>query len=126
MQNVSFKNIEEFYDFLPQDELEITLALQNIIAQTLPNYSVHLAYNALFFKRDTNFCFIWPSSILWGKSKSYEGVRFGFTKGNLISDPSFYLEKDNRKQVFWKDIQYFEDIDVAVIKDLLLQSYELS
>lgn len=126
MQNVAFKNIEEFYDFLPQDELELTLALQNIISQTIPNYSVHLAYNALFFKSKSNFCFIWPSSILWGKTKTYDGVRLGFTKGNLISDPSFYLVKDNRKQVFWKDLQYFEDIDVAVIKDLLLQSYALS
>ena len=126
MQNVNFKNIDEFYDFLPQDELEITLALQRIIEQTLPDFSMHLAYNTLFFKRNTNFCFIWPSSILWGKNKTYEGVRLGFTKGDLISDASFYLEKGNRKQVYWKDIEYFEDIDQNAIKDLLIQSYDIS
>jgi hypothetical protein len=38
-----------------------------------------------------------------GKTKSYAGVRLGFTNGNLMQDETGYLDKGDRKQLLWKD-----------------------
>jgi hypothetical protein len=70
-------------------------------------------------------CFIWPSSILWGRHKTYEGVRFGLAYGNLIWDDQNFWEKGNRKQVVWKDFKQEKDIPVEELKFFLFQALEV-
>ncbi|MEZ4799720.1 MAG: DUF1801 domain-containing protein [Flavobacteriales bacterium] len=122
VQNVKFKNIDDFFEFVPQDELEIVHLLRNIIFECLPNAKEHLAFNVPHYKVHRNICFLWPASVLWGKKKTYEGVRFGFAKGYLLTDETSFLDHGTRKQVFWKDIQSPTEIDIEVIKSLLYEA----
>ena len=122
MQNVSFRNVDEFLDFLPDDELKITVALRKIIFTCLPDVSERMAYNVPFYRRHKNICFIWPASVLWGKKKTYNGVRFGFTSGNLLSDETNYLDRGERRQVYWKNFRSVKEIDVPLLKSFIFEA----
>ena len=97
MQNVNFKSVDEFLDFLPKTELEIVEYLRSIILNCIPDCIEKLSYNVLYYKRYKNICFIWPGSVTWGNVKQ-SGVRLGFTSGNLLADEIHYLNKGDRKQ----------------------------
>ena len=122
MQNVQFRNIDDFLDFLPDEELKLVTILRDIVLDSIPMVTEHLSYNVPYYKVNSNICFIWPSSILWGKKKAYEGVRFGFTKGYLLTDEKGYLDKGNRKQVYWKDFKRVSDIDVEFLKLFIFEA----
>ena len=58
MQNVSFKTIDDFLEFLPEDELKIVELLRSIILNCIPDAKEKLTYNVPFYKRFKNICFI--------------------------------------------------------------------
>ena len=125
MQQVKFNSIIEFFDFLPEDERQICLVLQDLIKCTLPEVKEKLSYNVPFYKINKNICFIWPASVLWGKTKSYEGVRLGFSYGYLIDPTSSYLDLGNRKYGAWVDFKSVHEIDVTKMVSLLLESAKI-
>lgn len=116
MQNVSFRSVDEFLEYLPDKELKIVKELRSIVRECLPLVTETLSYNVPYYKMRKNICFIWPASVVWGHKNSYEGVRFGFTYGSSLRDEINYLEKGNRKQVYWKDFTNGDQID----KELLM------
>ncbi len=116
MQNVKFDSLDEFFDFLPEEELVVVEYLRAVILDCIPNCTEKLSYNVPYFKLRSNICFIWPASVLWGKKKTYEGVRLGFVKGYLMHDDIHYLEKGERKQVYWRDFKSIEEIDVDILR----------
>lgn len=122
MQNVSFNSVDEFLEFLPEDELKITERLRKIVLNAYPDLTEKLSFNVPFYKLHRNICFIWPASVLWGKSKTYEGVRFGLTYGYLLTDENNYLVKDNRKQVYWKDFANVKEIDPELLQSFIYES----
>lgn len=121
MQNVRFKSIDEMLDFLPADELKITDALRRIVLECIPDVKEKLSFNFPFYKRKTTICFIWPGSVSWG-SVTQKGVRFGFQNGHLLNDQSNYLEKGERKQVFWRDYHHVNEIDVPLLKSYIYEA----
>jgi hypothetical protein len=121
MQNVSFKSIEEFFEFIPPQELKIVEALRQIVFECIPDCKEKLSYNVPFYKRHYNICFIWPPSIMWG-STLQRGVRFGFTNGYLLRDETGYLDKGKRKQVYWKDFISIKEIDFKLLETFLFES----
>ena len=125
MQQVKFNSIIEFFDFLPEDERQICLVLQDLIKCTLPEVKEKLSYYVPFYKINKNICFIWPASVLWGKTKSYEGVRLGFSYGYLIDPTSSYLDLGNRKYGAWVDFKSVHEIDVTKMVSLLLESAKI-
>jgi hypothetical protein len=125
MQQVRFKNLEEFMAFLPEEELSLVLHLRNIVLDCIPACQETLAYNVPYYKKNRNICFIWPASVTWGKNKTYEGVRFGFTSGYLLKDELDYLDKGDRKQVFWKDFISPSDIDEDLLKSYIYEAVEI-
>ncbi len=125
MQNVSFKNIEDFLEFIPEDELKMVELLRKIIGDCIPNITEKLSYNVPYYKLNKNICFIWPSSVMWGKKKTYKGVRFGFTNGYLLSDEISFLDKGDRKQVYWKDFENLNEIDVVLLKSYIFGAVEI-
>ncbi len=120
-----FKDIDEFLEYLPDDELQITLMLRKIVFHCLPNCTEKLSYNVPFYKVRKQVCFIWPASVLWGYSKTYDGVRFGFNKGYLMKDEIGFLSKGERKQVFWRDFKSEKEIDVDLLKAYLFEAVEI-
>ena len=122
MQAVSFRNVEEFLDFLPEEELVIVECLRNLIYNCIPDVTEKLAYNVPYFKRHKNICFIWPASILWGKMKSYSGVRLGFINVNLLNDEFAYLDKGNRRQMFCKDFVEITHDDIEIVKTFIFEA----
>ena len=124
-QNVKFRSVEEFLEFLPPDELKMVQLLRKVVLDCLPNCTEKLSYNVPFYKINKGICFIWPASVLWGKSISFTGVRFGFNQGYLMRDEINFLEKGNRKQVFWKDFKSIKDIDVDLLKAYIFEAAEI-
>jgi hypothetical protein len=121
MQNVSFVSVDEFLEFLPADELKIVQLLRKMIFTCIPDCSEKLSYNVPFYKRHSNICFIWPSSVAWGNMKQ-RGVRFGFSNGYLMQDEINYLDKGDRKQVYWKDFYSVKDIDAELLKAYIFEA----
>lgn len=119
MQNVTFEDLDEFFDFLPQQELKIVNFLRSIVLECIPDCTEKLSYNVPYFKRHSTICFIWPASVFWGKKQTYDGVRLGFTNGHLMYDDIQYLEKGGRKYVYWRDFSSIEEIDAEIVKAYL-------
>lgn len=119
MQNVSFNDLEEFLEFLPEREKKIVQFLRQLIYDTLPDCKEKLTYNVPYFYRRKGKCFIWPSSVTWGNVKQ-NGVRLGFTQGMLLNDELNYMDKGGRKQVTTKDFMNIEEIVTDVVKMLLI------
>jgi uncharacterized protein YdhG (YjbR/CyaY superfamily) len=66
-QNVKFKNVDEFLDYLPDNEREIVDFLRDIVFNSLPNPLEKLSYNVPFYHLNSRVCFIWPASVPWEK-----------------------------------------------------------
>ncbi len=122
MQNVSFGSVDEFLEFLPDDELKIVERLRSLVFDCIPNVSEKLSFNVPFYKRHKNICFIWPASVLWGKKKTYNGVRFGFSNGYLLADEIAYLDRGDRKQVYCKDFTDLKNIDFDLLKAYIFEA----
>ena len=125
MQSVKFKSLNEFLDFLPEDELIITEFLRELIFECTNEVKEKLSFNVPYYMGNKGLFFIWPASVLWGKKKTYEGVRFGFQQGNLMSDELNYLDKGNRKLIYWRDYTSIEEIDVDILKAYIFEALEI-
>lgn len=125
MQQVSFREIDECLQFIPRDELILVEKLRALVLNSIPNVIERLAYNVPFYKVHKNICFIWPSSVLWGKTISFKGARFGFSNGYLLRDEMRYLDRGNRKQVFWKDFAHPNEIDTDLLRSYIFEAVEI-
>jgi hypothetical protein len=95
--------------------------LRSIILECFPNPIEKLAYNVPYYYQHSRVCFIWPSSVPWGKVQK-NGVLLGFCYGILMRDEIDYLEKGNRKQVYAKTFYKTEDIDPHLVKTYIFEA----
>jgi len=114
-----FTSIREMLDFLPPEERSLTERLRELIISEAPDLRERLSFNVPFYKGHRDVCFIWPASVLWGKQKTYEGVRFGLSYGSLVPGSEPYLQRGTRKQVLWRDLTALSDSDSRNISNLL-------
>lgn len=121
MQGVSFRNIDDFLAFLPENELAIVEALRSIVADCIPDCKEKLSYNVPYFSRYYRICLIWPASVPWGNVK-LNGVQLGFVNGNLLLDESHYLERGSRKQVYTKTFNSVAEIDADLIRSFIYEA----
>ena len=124
MQAVDFINMNDFLAYLPENQLVIVEKLREIIATCIPQAEEYLSFNVPFYRRYKSICFIWPGAVAWG-CKTWEGVEFGFSYGNLLEDACHYLEKGNRKQVSTKRFYQLEDIKEDILQAYLLEAMEI-
>ncbi len=124
MQCVDFRSMGELLAYLPEVQLEIVEKLRELVLGTLPEVKEYLSFNVPFYKRHKGICFIWPGAVAWG-SKTWEGVEFGFSYGNLLTDEAAYLDRGKRKQVFSKRFFSPEEIDEDLLCAYLLEAAEL-
>ncbi|QTN38367.1 DUF1801 domain-containing protein [Cryomorphaceae bacterium] len=78
---IKFKTVEDFLDYLPEEELMVVEALRELIFDCLPGVEERLNYNAPFYFGHKRMFFIWPASLPWGKVD--QGVRLGFSHADL-------------------------------------------
>lgn len=123
-QPFKFHSVEECLEAIPPDQLEITLALRQLVLDSILDIREKLSFNILSYHRKRQICYIWPGAIPWG-TKSKKGVEFGFAHGNLLSDELHYLEKGTRKQVFFKTFHKLDEIEPEVIKAYLWEALEV-
>jgi len=116
IMQVKFKSVEEMLETLPDDELKTTLLLRKIVCNCLPGITEKLIYNAIYYQHHKNICFIWPASVLWGGRKTRDGVRFGFINGYLLQDEDNYLDKGDRKQIYWKDFYSSGEVEPGILQ----------
>ena len=119
---IRFASAQELFDFLPQDERTLMERLREFIISEEPGLKERLSFNILAYKLRRDVCFIWPASVLWGGKKTYEGVRFGFSHADLLDDPSCYLQRGERKQVYWRHLQQLTKTDERMLAQLLAQA----
>ncbi len=122
---IRFATVQALLDFLPDDERVLMEQLREFVISEVPYLKERLSYNVVAYKLRRDICFLWPASVLWGGSKTYEGVRFGFSHADLLTDPSDYLARGNRKQVYWRDLQEFNKSDERMLRQLLAQAVEV-
>ena len=118
----------KFTDFLlqlPDDERIITEILLEIIESSLPESSSKLSFKVPFYKGRKTICFVWPGHVKWGKKRGYDGVRFGFTSGHLLSDPHKILVQNGRKYVYCIDFLKPEDIQIEILSEYLKEAWEI-
>ena len=124
MQNVDFDTVDDFLDYLPDNERKIVDYLRHIILDCIPDCIEKLSYNAPYYYRHARVCFIWPSSLPWGNVK-LTGVQLGFCNGNLLQDDINYLDKGNRKQVYIKTFMDINDINVDLVRTYIFEAVEV-
>jgi hypothetical protein len=117
IQEVDFRNINDFLDFLPEDHLKVVEALRALVFECIPDAGEKLSWNVPFYHRFGRICFIWPSSVNWG-TMNRTGVDIGFWRGHLLSDPS-YLDKGKRKQIYVKTFHHPREIDAEALRLVL-------
>lgn len=122
MQNVSFKTIDEFLEYLPEDELVIVKALREMILDSIPEAKEKLTYNVPYYSGKKKICFVWPGSVFWGSKRAYEGVRLGFVHGHLMHDDIGYLEKEGRKQVYYKTFSHIDEIEEDILQAYIMDA----
>ncbi|MGH1336594.1 MAG: DUF1801 domain-containing protein [Aureispira sp.] len=110
---------EDFLEQLSEDEQLVCTNLRQLILECLPNCEEKLSYKVPFYKGHSNICYLWPSSILWGQKKTYEGVRLGFIQGYLMYDDINYLTAGTRQYVRCRDFLTVADIDQELLSAYL-------
>ncbi|MFM2047716.1 MAG: hypothetical protein RI955_262 [Bacteroidota bacterium] len=122
MQDVAFKNIDSFLNYLPNDELKITNFLRKIVLECMPHANEKLSWNIPSYTINKSVCFIWPASVKWGKKETYIGVRFGFMHGNLLNPKNNYFDLGNRKMVRYRDFKGIKEVDVDILKATIYEA----
>ncbi|MEY4877382.1 MAG: hypothetical protein RL708_2532 [Bacteroidota bacterium] len=122
MQDVAFKNIDSFLNYLPNDELKITNFLRKIVLECMPHAKEKLSWNIPSYTINKSVCFIWPASVKWGKKETYIGVRFGFMHGNLLNPKNNYFDLGNRKMVSYRDFKGIKEVDVDILKATIYEA----
>lgn len=116
LQANKFKSLDEFLHFLPESEYQITQQLRQMVLNEVPGVEEKLSYNVPYYKRNKGLFFIWPGAVLWGKKRTYDGVRFGFQRAHLLEDPFEWLNRGERKQVAWHDFQTLSNTDLELLR----------
>jgi uncharacterized protein YdhG (YjbR/CyaY superfamily) len=120
-QTVDFHDVQDFLDYLPADERRIVDKLRKIVMDCMPHCKEKLAYNVPFYYVHSRICFIWPASVAWGNVKN-KGVQFGFCKGYLMTDDLNYLDKGNRKEMYFKSFYSVKEIDTELLKNYIFEA----
>lgn len=124
MQDVSFANLDQFLDYLPEDQKEMVDLLRPIFIEALPGCKEKLSFNVPFYGRNKNISYIWPGAVPWGKKRP-PGVSIGFIQGYLLPDEEEYLDKGNRKFVRTKTFLQPNDIDEEILRFFLSEALEI-
>jgi len=119
-----FKNFDSFLDALTP--VERGIRIRGLILDNFPELKETWAYGAPFFKGRKRICFLYPASLPYSGVK--EGVNFGFTRANFLSNDHGLLDIGDRKEVAYiavlaeKDIR--EDLFLEILHEAIILDME--
>ena len=122
-QPISFGDMEEFLDYLPEDERKLVDALRHLIRACLPEAEERLAYNVPFYYGHSRLVFLWPGAVPWGGLRE-SGVQLGFCRGNLLPSREL-LDQGTRREVYSLHFKAVAEIDVEFVRGLLFEAVEV-
>ena len=122
-QNLHFRSIDDFWEYIPAEEATLVKYLQSLILECLPDATEKLAYNVPFYYRHSRVFYLWPASVAWGGIKA--GVVFGFCRGILLEDEINYLDKSGRKEMATKTFNNITEVDADLLKAYIFEAIEL-
>jgi len=124
-QNVSFADVQECLDYLPEQERAMVNRLRGLIFDCIPHVTERLNYNTPFYFKKKRLCYIWPGSIPWGGIR--EGVSLGFANGHQLHDEWNFLNKDKKKVIATRIFYSLKEINEhkEIIRTLLFEAAEL-
>lgn len=123
LQPISFGNIEEFLDYLPEDERELVEALRELIRACLPLAEERLSYNVPFYYGHGRIVFLWPGAVPWGGLRE-AGVQLGFCRGNLLPSKDL-LDQGTRREVYSLHFKNLASIDREFVRSMLFEALEV-
>jgi hypothetical protein len=125
----SGKTVDEMIMNLPKAEQVMVKRLRAIVQECLPMATEKGYYGegVPFYTHHRMICFIWPSSVYWGPSRTAEtqkdkGVSLGFCQGNLMSNEDGMLKSEGRKQVYVMYFHSVSDIREEQVRSLLFEA----
>ena len=116
------RNIDELFDFLPEEERLTAAVLRDLVRECLPHAREKLSWGAPFYHGRRSICFIWPASIPWGKLD--RGVALGFARADLL-DHGGYLSQNGTSRLGRKVFYAPEEVDVERVMELLKRAGEV-
>ena len=124
MQDVSFRDVDDFLEYIPENELKVVELLRDLCNECLPQSREKLSYNVPFYSLNKRIAYIWPGSVKWG-NVTFEGVQFGLCQGHLIADDLRYFEKQGRKQIITRKFFTPADVDLDLMRHYLFEAYAI-
>lgn len=121
-QNISFQDVDEFLDYLPENEKKIVQRIRGIILNCMPYGKEKLAYNVPFYYQHKRVCYIWPSSIPWGGIKEKNTVVLGFCQGQKLTDEAGILSKQGRKEIATISFSSAKEIDAEILRTYIYEA----
>lgn len=125
----SWNSVDEMIMSLPRNERVIVERLRALVFECLPMATEKSYYGEglPFYTHNRLICFIWPSSVYWGKKRSREkqkakGVTLGFCQGNKMSNEDGVLLAEGRKQVYVMYFNSLSAIDEQQVRALLYEA----
>lgn len=119
-QKLKFSSIDDFLEYLPEEEFSIVQFLQRLIRESLPDCKAKLSYNVPFYSRHRRICFIWPSAIPWGGIE--KGVALGFCRANEMVLEDDFLSFGKKKVVATVTFQSVKEIPIEKVRQLLFEA----
>ncbi|MBN1952657.1 MAG: hypothetical protein JW801_15755 [Bacteroidales bacterium] len=114
-------SIEDFLDYLPDDERDIADYLRELILDAIPDCREKFIGGIPVYFRHGKICYIRPAAIPRGNVPAY-GVQIGFFQGYRMTNDDRYLEKGRRVRVFTKIFAECCEVDPARIRSLLFEA----
>ena len=122
-QPISFADVDEFLDYLPEDERIVVDALRSLIRTCLPEVEERLAYNVPFYYGKSRIVFLWPGAVPWGGLRE-PGVQLGFCRGNLLPSKDL-LDQGTRREVYSLHFKSLAEIDADFVRSMLFEALEV-
>lgn len=122
-QNLHFRSIDDFWEYIPAEEVKLTKYLRSIILECMPDATEKFAYNVPFYYRHSRIFYLWPASVAWGRIKT--GVLLGFCRGILLQDELNYLDKSGRQEMASETFTSISEVDADLLKAYIFEAMEL-
>ena len=112
------QRVDDYILQLTPDKKEIYIILRDFIRETVPEITERISYGIPFFYLNRPFAYL--------HQNKNDGVDLSFPSGHLLSNAHKALEKRDRKFVRTLHYKSVQDIDLEILKEVLLEASRIN